>query len=355
MSETFDHAATNPASGGENLAGDRFSQAGSSLFLPAAYLVFGPADGPFTRVDSAAGLPVAVQNASLAVAASQAGAWTVGVSGSVGIRALSYVGDSVAAYQAGTWQVLQQGLWNVSAILEAPSGTQLTSHALGSARAIDVCLLDAAGNRLAAFPVTDNAGSLTVDDGDTSLSIDDGGGSLTVDGTISVSGTVTVDSELPAAVTLADALANPTTPLTGACQLLWSGSGWDRRPGTVEAALLASASRNATTSSATQTNYGARGVIIWLDLSVFNGGTGLALQIWAVDPVSGRAGCLAAWGPRSATAQVHWLELSPGGGGGAGDVYGVRVQGALPRHWFVTVSHTSATAHTYGVSCSLLP
>ena len=41
-----------------------------------------------------------------------------------------------------------------------------------------------------AMPVTDNSGSLTVDDG---------GGSLTVDGTVGVSGTVTVDSELTTA------------------------------------------------------------------------------------------------------------------------------------------------------------
>lgn len=67
MSETFDHATTNPGSGGTNLAGDSFSQGGLSHFLPACYLVFGPADGPYTRVDSGAGLPVSIQNASLAV------------------------------------------------------------------------------------------------------------------------------------------------------------------------------------------------------------------------------------------------------------------------------------------------
>ena len=38
----------------------------------------------------------------------------------------------------------------------------------------------------------------------------------------------TVDTELPAAAALADNMANPTTPLIGACQMVWDGSNWDR-------------------------------------------------------------------------------------------------------------------------------
>lgn len=42
--------------------------------------------------------------------------------------------------------------------------------------------------------VSDGGGTITVDDGGSSLSIDDNGGSITVDGTVAVSGTVTVGS-----------------------------------------------------------------------------------------------------------------------------------------------------------------
>lgn len=42
-------------------------------------------------------------------------------------------------------------------------------------------------------------GTVTADDGGSTLSVDDGGSSLTVDGTVGVSGTVTVDSELTTA------------------------------------------------------------------------------------------------------------------------------------------------------------
>lgn len=46
-----------------------------------------------------------------------------------------------------------------------------------------------------------------------------------------VTGTVTVDSELPAAAALADATANPTVPTVGADNLLYNGTTWDRMRG----------------------------------------------------------------------------------------------------------------------------
>lgn len=52
-----------------------------------------------------------------------------------------------------------------------------------------------------------------------------------------VTGTVTVDSELPAAAALADNTANPTVPGVGAFLMLWDGSTWDRAPGTSVAGL----------------------------------------------------------------------------------------------------------------------
>lgn len=92
-------------------------------------------------------------------------------------------------------------------------------------------LLVGAANPL---PVSDNAGSLTVDGTVTANAgtgpwpVTDNGGSLTVDGTVSVSGTVTVDSELPAAAALADNTANPTVPAVGAFLMAFDGTNWDR-------------------------------------------------------------------------------------------------------------------------------
>lgn len=60
------------------------------------------------------------------------------------------------------------------------------------------------------------------------ISIDDNGGSITVDGSVSISGSV--DTELPAAAALSDTTANPTAPMVGAANMLWDSAGtqWQR-------------------------------------------------------------------------------------------------------------------------------
>lgn len=49
---------------------------------------------------------------------------------------------------------------------------------------------------------------------------------------VTVTGTVTADTELPAAAALADNAANPTAPAVGAFGMVWDGATWDRLPGT---------------------------------------------------------------------------------------------------------------------------
>ena len=68
--------------------------------------------------------------------------------------------------------------------------------------------------------------------GTTAQPVTDNAGSLTVDGTVSISGTVPVDSELPAAAAFADNTTNPTAPAVGAFGHVWDGATWDRTPGT---------------------------------------------------------------------------------------------------------------------------
>lgn len=91
----------------------------------------------------------------------------------------------------------------------------------------------------------DAAATLTSADGDYSpfatdaagrIGISDLGGSISIDGTVSISGTV--DTELPAAVALADGMANPTVPQVGAHGMVFNGTTWDRvngRPSNTDA------------------------------------------------------------------------------------------------------------------------
>lgn len=45
------------------------------------------------------------------------------------------------------------------------------------------------------------------------------------------SGSITADTELPAAAALADNTSNPTAPAVGSFEMLWDGATWDRAPG----------------------------------------------------------------------------------------------------------------------------
>lgn len=98
--------------------------------------------------------------------------------------------------------------------------------------------------------------SITVQNpgGASAVNIQDGGNSITVDGSVSitgtvavtqstspwvVSGTVTADTELPAASALADADPNPTTSRIGSNNLVFNGTTWDRvRAGTATGSIL---------------------------------------------------------------------------------------------------------------------
>jgi hypothetical protein len=73
---------------------------------------------------------------------------------------------------------------------------------------------------------------------------------------VNVNGTVTVDTELPAAAALADAVANPTVPGVGGFALMWNGATWDRVPGSATNGLTANL--KALNGTAIDTNSGAK-------------------------------------------------------------------------------------------------
>lgn len=61
---------------------------------------------------------------------------------------------------------------------------------------------------------------------------------------VTVTGTVTVDSELAAAAALTDNFANPTIPGVGAFAMFWDGATWDRAPGNSADGLLVNLGSN---------------------------------------------------------------------------------------------------------------
>jgi len=93
-----------------------------------------------------------------------------------------------SAAQSGTWNIT-----NISGTISLPTGaaTAAKQPALGTAGSASADVITVQGvASMTPLQIADNGGN---------ISIDDGGNSITVDGTVGVSGTVTVDSELTTA------------------------------------------------------------------------------------------------------------------------------------------------------------
>lgn len=130
--------------------------------------------------------------------------------------------------------------------------------------ATDGLLVNLGGNN----DVTVTSGSITADTELTTADLDTGGGTdtravvglvgaksgggvlipgdataglkvdLGADNDVTVTGSVTADTELPSAASLTDNFANPTAPAVGAFGMVWDGSTWDRAPGNSTDGLL---------------------------------------------------------------------------------------------------------------------
>ena len=161
-----------------------------------------------------------------------------------------------------------------------------------------------------------------------------------------VQGTVTVDSELPAARAGADALSNPTAPDVLAARMGFNGTTWDRwRNNLGITSLLASAARTATTDSAIQTNYNFRGILLLLNVSaagtgflnltvVVNDGGGAPFQISTSANITGtgKYGLVLGLGANLTNAGAH-LNAATGA--------------PVPRSWYGRILHSDSSSWTY--------
>lgn len=126
------------------------------------------------------------------------------------------VSGTVAATQSGTWNIN-----NISGVISLPTG---------AATEATLAALNAKVTAVNTGAVVISSGSITVTNaaGASAVNIQDGGNSITVDGSVSITGTPTVDTELPAVAALADTVANPTTTTVGTNPSIYNGTTWDR-------------------------------------------------------------------------------------------------------------------------------
>jgi hypothetical protein len=146
--------------------------------------------------------------------------------------------------------------------------------------------------------------------------------------------------------------ALPTGYTAAAGPMLYNESTHDRQRGNTQGTLLASAARTAQTAFPTVTNYNARGVIVFLNVTVASGTGGLSVLVQGIDPTSGSGfNLIAATAAVTTTGQFSY-ELYPGSTT-AGSVT-QRAAGALPRTWGGVMLVGNASSYTYSVGYSLI-
>lgn len=156
---------------------------------------------------------------------------------------------------------------------------------------------------------------------------------------------------LPAAAALADATANPTTTLVGAANEVYNGTTWDRQRGNTEGTLLPSAARTSTTTSAVQTNYNARGILVALNVTAASGTGGLQVRIQMIDPVSANTVSLNLLHTAIVATGTSLYALYPGATGGN---FAQATSELLPRTFVVAVAHGDGSSYTYSLGYSLI-
>ena len=135
--------------------------------------------------------------------------------------------------------------------------------------------------------------------------------------------------------------------VTHSRMVVFNGDAADRLRGNTVGTLLASAARTATTSSADQTNYNAKGIIVVFDVTSVPGTDTVQLKVQAKDPASGKYIDMVT-GTAESAAGTYVYAVYPGIGD-KNTILDNYEELPLPRTWRVQVVHSAATSFTYSV------
>lgn len=170
-----------------------------------------------------------------------------------------------------------------------------------------------------------------------------------------VSGGGTVDTELPTAAALSDAIGNPTSPMVGAAGMLWNptASAWQRARASHGITGLASAARTATTSTADITSYNLKAATVTLTVTSPTSATGAGVQVLfqSKDPVTGSYKRMNTDPAIVNDDGTYVYQMGPGASW-TGQLNQTTSM-YLPDTWRVSVIHTDGTSYTYSLGISL--
>jgi len=131
---------------------------------------------------------------------------------------------------------------------------------------------------------------------------------------------------------------------------LFNGVNFDRQRANTTETVLASAQRNATTTSADFTNYNARGLHAIIDVTGFIGVPTITPKLQGKDAVSGKYYDILVGTPIASAIGTVVLKLYPG----ITPLINAAASDILPRTWRVVVTHADAQLITYSVGATLI-
>lgn len=137
----------------------------------------------------------------------------------------------------------------------------------------------------------------------------------------------------------------------------YNGSTLDRWRNNTEGTLLASAARTASVTSPDQTNYNAKGILLFLNITAASGSGGLQVYVQAKDPVSGSYVYLTGVPTAITATGLYVYELGRGVGSTAlsgNQQVNKRNEGQIPRIWRGVVNHGDGSSYTYSLGYALI-
>lgn len=119
---------------------------------------------------------------------------------------------------------------------------------------------------------------------------------------------------------------------------------------------LASAARTASTLSSNFSTRGARGIIVYLNITAASGTGGLTPRLFGVDPLTSAVATSAAASTPVTTVGLRVYHFGPGcGGANAGTAAWGSVGVLLGALSAIQILHGDASSYTYSVSFELIP
>ena len=172
---------------------------------------------------------------------------------------------------------------------------------------------------------------------------------------VNVGNTATVDTELPAAAAISsDGGTLPTAPTVGNVPLLYNGATLDVERRNQAISALSSAARTTTTNTSGYTNHNAKGVVVYLNVTVAGAGGSLNPVLQFQDPISGTWGSVMGGTSAITTTGLVTYEYYPGADGAVALSTNRRLPLVLGVNWRIQVQHATAHSYTYSLAADLI-